>query len=282
MLGRPMPFFKLLDYHQLMQDHFIWNINPILLEFGFLKIRWYGAMFAAAFVFCYNVVEWIYRREGKNIEEMDRLLWYTAVGTILGARLGHVLFYDPAFYLAHPGKILAIWEGGLASHGGTLGIVLALYFYTRGTDFSYLWLLDRVAFPCAMGGCFIRLGNFFNSEIVGTVTAAPWGIVFARVDDLPRHPVQLYEAICYALIFFILLAVYKKTYDKPIKGLLFGLLLAMLFAVRIVLEYFKPEQAMYDTGLGLTTGQLLSVPFVLLGCGFVYWSLKNYRRAISE
>ncbi|QWF69987.1 prolipoprotein diacylglyceryl transferase [Methylomonas paludis] len=263
-------------------QHFVWNINPILLEFGFLKIRWYGAMFATAFVFCYSMMQWVYQREGKDVEELDRLLWYTAIGTVLGARLAHVFIYDPAFYLAHPSKILAIWEGGLASHGANIGILLALYFYKRGTDYSYLWLLDRVAFPCAMGGCFIRIGNFFNSEILGTVTNQPWGIIFARVDDLPRHPVQLYEAFCYALIFFILLQVYKKTYDKPIRGLIFGLFTTLVFLVRIFLEFFKTEQAMYESDLPLTTGQLLSVPFVLVGIGFVIWSLINYRKAICQ
>ncbi len=263
-------------------QHFVWNINPILLEFGFLKIRWYGAMFATAFVFCYSMMQWVYQREGKDVEELDRLLWYTAIGTVLGARLAHVFIYDPAFYLAHPSKILAIWEGGLASHGANIGILLALYFYKRGTDYSYLWLLDRVAFPCAMGGCFIRIGNFFNSEILGTVTNQPWGIIFARVDDLPRHPVQLYEAFCYALIFFILLQVYKKTYDKPIRGLIFGLFTTLVFLVRIFLEFFKTEQAMYESDLPLTTGQLLSVPFVLAGIGFVIWSLINYRKAICR
>lgn len=258
-------------------EHFVWNINPVLLDLGMLKIRWYGLMFASAFIFSYSMMQWIYQREGKNVEELDRLLWYLAIGIVLGARLGHALLYDPGYYLAHPAKILAIWEGGLASHGGILGIFIALFLYKRGTDDSYVWLLDRLAFPCAMSGCFIRIGNFFNSEILGKVTSEPWGIVFAQVDQQPRHPVQLYEAVSYALIFFIMLAVYRKTYDKPIKGLIFGLVVIMIFVVRIVAEFFKTEQAMYSTGLPFTTGQLLSVPFLLVGIGFVYWSVKNYR-----
>ena len=145
-----------------------------------------------------------------------------------------------------------------------------------------LWLMDRVAFPTAMGGAIVRIGNFFNSEILGTTTQQPWGIVFARVDDYPRHPVQLYEAFCYAIIFFILLHVYKKTYDKPIQGLLFGLFTALVFSVRFVLEFFKTEQAMYENDLPFTTGQLLSVPFILVGLGFVFWSLRRYRAAIAK
>ena len=258
-------------------EHLVWNIDPILLNLGFLKIRWYGLMFAAAFIFGYSMMQWIYQREGKNVEELDRMLWYMAIGIVVGARLGHTLIYDPAYYLSHPLKILAVWEGGLASHGGIIGIIVAMYLYKRGVEDSYLWLLDRIAFPCTMSGCFIRIGNFFNSEIMGTVTDKPWGIIFPRYDNLPRHPVQLYEAFCYALIFLALLAVYKKTYDKPIKGLLFGLVIALVFVVRIGLEFFKTEQAMYSTNLPLTTGQLLSIPFLLVGMGFVFWSLKNYQ-----
>lgn len=260
-------------------SHLLWNIDPVLLDLGFLKIRWYGAMFAAAFLFSYSVMQWIYRREGRNEADLDTLLWYMVIGIIGGARLGHTLIYDPVFYLSHPWKILAIWEGGLASHGGIAGILLALYFYTRKTGDSYWWLLDRLAFPCTMSGSFIRIGNFFNSEIIGTVTNEPWGVIFPRVDNLPRHPVQLYEAACYIAIFLIGLAVYRRTWNQPVKGLLCGLMLTLVFVARIAMEFFKTEQAMYDTGLPLTTGQLLSIPFLLVGLGITFWSLKNWRAA---
>ncbi len=167
-------------------QHLIWNIDPVFIDFGFLKIRWYGVMFASAFVFGYSMMQWMYQREGKNVEELDRMLWYLAIGIVVGARLGHTLFYDPAYYLSHPFKILAIWEGGLASHGGTLGIFIAMYLYKRGTHDSYLWLLDRLSFPCAMSGAFIRIGNFFNSEILGIRTEEPWGVIFPRAD-LPKQ-----------------------------------------------------------------------------------------------
>lgn len=258
-------------------QHLIWTVDPIFIELGFLKIRWYGLMFASGFVFSYLTMQWIYQREGKNLEDLDTLLWYMAVATIVGARLGHTLLYDPAYYLAHPLKILAIWEGGLASHGATVGILTALYFYGRKTGDSYLWLLDRVPIPTALAGCFIRVGNFFNSEILGTPTDSAWGVVFARVDSLPRHPVQLYEAASYLLIYGITLLIYKKTSDKPLQGFVFGCYFTLLFLVRFLLENFKTEQAMYDNGLMFTTGQLLSIPFMLLGVGFIIWSLKNYR-----
>lgn len=254
-------------------QHLIWNIDPILFDFGFLKIRWYGLMFATGFVGSFLTMQWFYQREGKNVEELDTLLWYMVIATIVGARLGHTLFYDPGYYLSHPIKILAIWEGGLASHGATIGIILALYLYRRKFGDSYFWLLDRVCIPTALAGALIRIGNFFNSEILGIPTQMPWGVVFSRVDALPRHPVQLYEAFSYLVIYGVSLMIYKKHGDKP--GFVFGCFLSMLFTVRFFLEYFKTEQAMYDTGMTLTTGQLLSIPFVLVGIGCIVWGLKN-------
>lgn len=257
-------------------DHFIWNIDPIFVDFGVLKIRWYGLMFALGFVGSFLTMQWMYQREGKNIEELDTLLWYMVIATILGARLGHTLLYDPDYYLSHPVKILAIWEGGLASHGATLGIILALYLYRRKFGDGYFWLLDRVSIPTALAGALIRVGNFFNSEILGLPTDKPWGVMFARVDFVPRHPVQLYEAFSYLLIYGISLLIYKRHGDKP--GFTFGCFISMLFSVRFFLEYFKTEQAMYETGIALTTGQLLSIPFVLIGLGCIAWAQKNQPR----
>ena len=254
-------------------EHLIWNIDPILLDVGFLKIRWYGLMFALGFVGSFMTMQWMYQREGKNIEELDTLLWYMVVATIVGARLGHTLLYDPGYYLSHPIKILAIWEGGLASHGATLGIILALYLYTRRFGDGYFWLLDRVSIPTALAGALIRIGNFFNSEILGIPTDQPWGVVFSRIDWVPRHPVQLYESACYLLIYGVSLLIYKQHGDKP--GFTFGCFLSMLFSARFVLEYFKTEQAMYDSGLAVTTGQWLSVPFVIAGIACVIRGWKN-------
>jgi len=254
-------------------QHLIWNIDPVFLDFGFLKIRWYGLMFALGFVGSFLTMQWMYEREGKNIEELDTLLWYMVIATILGARLGHTLVYDPAYYLSHPLKILAIWEGGLASHGATLGIILALYLYRRQYGDGFFWLLDRVSIPTALAGALIRIGNFFNSEILGLPTEHAWGVIFSRIDPLPRHPVQLYEAFCYLVIYGVSLLIYKKHGDKP--GFAFGCFLSLLFSVRFVLEYFKTEQAMYDNGLALTTGQLLSIPFVVVGFICVVRAWKN-------
>lgn len=244
-------------------QHLIWNIDPIFLDIGFLKIRWYGLMFALGFAGSFSAMQWMYQREGKNIEELDTLLWYMVIATIVGARLGHTLLYDPAYYLSHPLKILAVWEGGLASHGAALGIIFALFLYKRRYGDGFMWLLDRVSIATALPAGLIRIGNFFNSEILGVPSDLPWAVVFARVDALPRHPVQLYEAISYLLIFGVSLLIYKKYAAKP--GFTFGCYLLMMFSARFLLEFCKIEQAMYETGFELTAGQLLSIPFLLAG-----------------
>ncbi len=257
-------------------DYFIWNIDPIAISVGFVKIRWYGLMFASAFVSGYLLMTWIYKREGKNIAELDDLLTYIAVGTIVGARLGHCLFYNPAYYFSHPLKFFAIWEGGLASHGGLLGILIALYLYQRKVNESYIWFLDRVSIVSALGASFIRTGNFFNSEIVGNVTTLPWAVIFQRVDLLPRHPVQLYEAISYLCVFILLLMMYLKRDKKSREGVFFATFLVTVFTARFFLEFIKTKQAAYDNILGLSTGQLLSIPFVL--AGLVYLVLPLFKK----
>ncbi|WP_305907617.1 prolipoprotein diacylglyceryl transferase [Methylomarinum sp. Ch1-1] len=260
-----------------MMNYFVWDIDPILLALGPLKIRWYGLMFASAFMTSYGFMYWIYKREQKNVEDLDRMLWYLAIGTVVGARLGHCLFYDPAYYFSHPLKILAIWEGGLASHGAFIGILISLYLYKLKTDDSYIWLMDRVAVSCILGASLIRIGNFFNSEILGIPTDVPWAVIFSRIDYLPRHPVQLYESAGYALVFLVLIFAYKKTAYLPIKGLLTGLFTTLVFLLRFLLEFVKTEQAAYANELSLTTGQFLSIPFFLIGVAFIIWSLRNYR-----
>jgi len=173
-----------------------WNADPVLLHLGPIEIRWYGALFAAALLVGFWIMGRIYRREGQDERELDPLSLYAVLGVVIGARLGHVLFYDPGFYFTHPLEILKVWKGGLASHGAGIGLFIALYLFTRRyPTHSYLWLLDRLTLPAALGGAFIRLGNFFNSEILGKPTGADWGIIFERVDSIPRNPVQLYESL---------------------------------------------------------------------------------------
>ena len=244
---------------------FHWNIDPVLIHLGPLGIRWYGLCFVAAFLTGYWIAAWMYRREGRQVAELDSLLTYMLVGTIVGARLGHVLFYDPSYYFAHPLDILKVWEGGLASHGGAAGILIALYLYTRGPGRPrYLWLLDHVAVPTALGGFFIRLGNFFNSEIVGIPTNGWWAVIFDRVDPIPRHPVQLYEAVAYLLIFVVLLLTYARQSARP-DGFLLGLFLLLVFSARFVIEFAKTPQAEYEAGFPISVGQILSIPFIIVG-----------------
>jgi prolipoprotein diacylglyceryl transferase len=197
---------------------------------------------------------------------VDNLLLVMMVSTIVGARLGHFLFYDPAFYLSHPFEILKVWKGGLASHGGLLGILIGLWIYSRKRPSQpYLWLLDRIAVPTALAGSFIRIGNFFNSEIIGEPTSLPWAIVFDRVDPFPRHPAQLYESVCYLVIFGILWRVYWRRRQETPRGLLLGLFLVLVFSARFLIEFVKVHQAAYGMGFPLSVGQLLSIPAVVAG-----------------
>ena len=203
-----------------------WDLGPELFRVGPLVVRWYGIFFALAFVFGYFIARWQFRAEKKSEADLDRLLVYLIGGTIIGARLGHCLLYQPAYYLSHPLEILEIWTGGLASHGGAAGILMALYLYARRRpDQSYLWLLDRIVVPATLGGYLIRIGNLFNSEILGSPTRLPWAFIFTREDLVPRHPVQLYEALGYAVVFALLFSIYHRLRAATPRGLLLGLFL---------------------------------------------------------
>jgi len=257
--------------------HFIWSADPIALSFGSIHVFWYGILFATAILSGLEFMKWVYRREGKELEELDTLFIYIVIGIVVGARLGHCLFYDPDFYLAHPMKIFAVWEGGLASHGGGLGVILALYLYCKKYKLNYLWLLDRVAIPTALFGFFVRMGNFMNSEIIGKPTESAFGIIFSRVDMIPRHPTQLYEAFSYLIIFFLLTVIYKTRAQKLHNGFLFGLFLLLIFSARFIIEFVKTKQADYSLGIGLSTGQLLSIPFLFFGIYLIIKALKKQK-----
>jgi prolipoprotein diacylglyceryl transferase len=260
---------------QQAQDFIIWDINPVLIPFAGLEIRWYGALFAIAYLLSFQTLYWIYHREGKDTQYLERLTVYLVFATIAGARLTHCLLYDPNYYLANPLEILKFWKGGLASHGGGLGVLIGLYIYHLHSKVPYLWLLDRFAIPTALAGAFIRLGNLFNSEIYGTPTTLPWAFIFKRVDHIPRHPAQLYEAIAYTLIFVGLITFYRHFGHKFRSGLIFGLLLVTVFSARIAIEFVKTQQAAYITDTWLNTGQMLSLPFIAVGLILVAWALRK-------
>jgi phosphatidylglycerol---prolipoprotein diacylglyceryl transferase len=262
-----------------MVDYIIhWNFDPTFFSVGPLQLRWYGLIWAAAFLLGQQFVSVIYRREGRENRESDYLFIAALFGTIIGARLAHCLIYEPAFYLAHPIAILKVWEGGLASHGGAVGMLLALWFCARRFSVpSYLWLLDRVAIPAALGAALVRLANFLGSEIVGRPTSGTWGVIFDAVDQVPRHPVQLYEASAYLIMFALLLVIYLRRGARTPHGLLSGIFLAGVFTARFILEFFKAPQAAYEANFAITVGQWLSVPFVLGGLYLWWYSIRATR-----
>jgi len=252
------------------QQFFHWSVSPEIFSFNFIHVRWYGILFAMCFVVGYQIMIKIYNKEGKTEKQLESLSYYMIFSTVIGARLGHCLFYAPEYYLANPFEILKVWEGGLASHGAAVGIIFALWLYSKKQqDISLLWILDRIVLVVALSGFFIRLGNFFNSEILGMPTDVPWAIIFDRVDNVPRHPSQLYEAFAYLISFGILMQLYKKEYWKK-EGFLFGLFLVLIFGVRFFVEFTKEIQVDFEKTLPLDMGQLLSIPLVLIGLYFLF------------
>ncbi len=244
---------------------FTWNIDPILLKIGPIQMHWYGLIFALGLLGAYSIAEYIFKREGRDTKLLEPLFLYVVIGLLVGARLAHVLFYDPDFYLAHPAEILKIWHGGLASHGGFLGLMMGLWLFSKKYKIELLWLLSRATIPAMLVAAAIRIGNFFNSEIIGKATDGTWGVIFSRVDSTPRHPVVLYESISYLIIFTLLFWLYKKLDEKKFTNIALGLTFLLGFSARFVLEYFKTAQSEFATALPITMGQLLSVPFIIIG-----------------
>jgi len=264
----------------------VWDFNPEIFSIGNHAIRWYGLMFALAFLTGY----WIFKRYltgGKLTPEMvDNLLIYIAVGGIVGARLGHCLFYEPDYFLRHPIQILFVWNGGLASHGGIIGLLLALWLYIRKYKIPFLWLMDRIAIPVALANAFIRIGNFFNSEIYGRPTSLPWGVEFIRdklydsstgelLPTVARHPTQLYEALCYILIFIVSFIFYRKRNMEIRDGFIFSVSMIAQFSARFLIEFIKNDQVTFEAGMTLNMGQLLSLPFIITGLGLIIWTKMN-------
>jgi len=255
-----------------------WNVSPEIFRLGPLPIRWYSLGWLLAFAVGFHLVRWMYRKEGKPEADLETVLLYMILGAIIGARLGHCFFYRPDYYLAHPLEIVAFWKGfrGLASHGGAIGILASLYIFSRRHPTQpYLWLVDRVVGPTALGGFFIRMGNLMNSEILGLPTDVSWAMIFVRVDAIPRHPAQLYEAISYLLIFFLLFSLYRRKGPKLPSGFLTGTFLVTVFGARFLIEFMKERHAAFEAGLPLSMGQILSIPVVAVGLGLILWSLKR-------
>lgn len=257
-----------------------WGPSPEIFSLGPLTIRWYGVLFATGFIIGYRIMEKIFKNEGYDLAKLDSLLLHLILGTTLGARLGHCLFYEPGEYLMNPIRILYIWEGGLASHGGTIGNIIAMWLFVRRyPEFNYLWLCDRLTYPIALAACFIRLGNVMNSEILGLPTGGDWGVIFDLRDNIARHPAQLYESLSYLVIFFFMRHLYWKTDAKNFKGRTFGIFLCCVFGARFVVEHFKENQVPFENTLAINMGQILSIPFVLAG---IYLAVSSKNRPSEE
>lgn len=255
----------------------VWDVDPELISLeqvpliGQLTVRYYGVLFALAFVLGYLLFTRIFKTEGISIEVLDRLTLYMVIGTVLGARLGHVFFYQPDYYLSHPHEILYIWHGGLASHGAAIGILVALYLFVRKEKKPYMWILDRISIAVALAGFFIRMGNLMNSEIYGMQTDLPWGFIFVRANEVvPKHPTQIYEALAYLVVFYILYRLYFRTRGNFKPGLLFGLFMLLVFTARFFIEFIKEVQVAFEKSMALNMGQLLSLPFIALGIILLY------------
>jgi len=266
-----------------------WDVDPVIFHIGSLSLRWYSILFVAGlYPLGYYIMKAFLKRENVSIELMDPMLYALLIGTVAGARLGHVCFYDPHYYFAeHPEEILMVWRGGLASHGGAIGVLLAMVWlsrkYGKKMGFDLIWLLDRLVIPVCFAGMLIRLGNLFNSEIYGDPTNLPWGFIFVRAGEtVAKHPTQLYEASCYLVIGLFLLLLYKKFLPSLKKGTLFGLFLILLFGARFAIEFIKEPQVAFEQNMSLDMGQWLSVPFILAGVVILVVSLVKGIPAASR
>jgi prolipoprotein diacylglyceryl transferase len=262
--------------------YIIWDVDPIIFETSWLSPRWYGLLFSTGFVLGYMLLANIFKREGEPAEWLDGLLLYMAVGTVVGARLGHVIFYNPAYYIENPLQIINLPDGGLASHGAAIGISTALWLWSRKVGKPILWVMDRVGPAVALGAFFVRMGNLINSELVGTPSDLPWAFRFMQnYDTQPRHPVQLYEALAYLAVFFLLWYVYNKGWGR-FRGKIAGFGLALIFTARFFLEFFKETQIALEDSMPLHMGQLLSIPIVAIGIYLFIRSNKQHNTNAHE
>lgn len=263
----------------------VWDFDPVLVTIGSFEIRYYSLMWAAALLVGGWIFAYFCRKEGRPPQLADSAFLYIALGTMIGARLGHCLFYEPEHYLLKPWAIITeIRNGGLASHGATIGILTAIWLCSRKNKVSVMWMTDRLAIIAPISGALIRFGNLFNSEIIGNTTDVAWGFKFMRlypnipVEAVPvRHATQLYEAMCYVLTFALLWWMYHRTDAPRRQGLLFGVAMLGIFLTRFFIEFIKVDQVAFEQGMTLNMGQWLSVPFVLLGLLSIWYS---YHRGI--
>jgi phosphatidylglycerol---prolipoprotein diacylglyceryl transferase len=271
-----------------MLEYITWTFKPQLFMIGNWEVRWYGVLYAFAFYFGLVMITKMFKQEKVKDSWADILFVYVIAAVIIGARLGHVFFYAWDYYSQHPWDILKIWEGGLASHGGAIGILIAIWIYSKYvTKRSPLWTLDRLVIPVAFAGLLIRTGNLFNHEIYGNPTNLPWGFRFITnlrqwqrgadpIFSLPSHPTQLYEGLCYLACFIFIYTLYKKSKTaKYREGLILGIFFVWIFLARFLIEFIKEDQEAFEANMVLNMGQLLSIPFILAGIVLIILALKK-------
>lgn len=257
-----------------------WHVNPVLFHIFGLEIRWYSLLFVSGFILGFYLFRGFFRKENIDEKLLDPLLYTLPIATIVGARLGHCLFYEPEYYLGSWSgftEIFMPWKGGLASHGGAVALLLSMWWfarhYGRKNGFDFLWIMDRLCITVAFAGCLIRCGNLFNSEIYGDVTSLPWGFIFElRGETQPKHPTQIYEALSYLILGLILLWIYNKGCKGVYRGFFFGAFLTGCFGMRFLIEFIKEPQVGFEQDMVLNMGQLLSIPFVVAGLALIVYS----------
>lgn len=272
-----------------------WTVDPIIFQSGGLRLGWYGVLFAVGLiVFGGTILSKMWKHENLTEKSFNQLVFYVLIATIVGARLGHCLFYEPSYYLANPVEILKTWEGGLASHGGVIGIMIGIWIYSKKVSHpSMLWTFDRLCVPVGLVAAMIRLGNLMNHEIYGHATDLPWGFRFIEnihqwqagaepIFSAPSHPTQLYEAAIYLLVFAVCMWLYWKRDAQKREGLIFGVAMVMIFVGRFLVEFVKNDQVGFEESMTLNMGQWLSIPFVIIGIASIVYSfkqpIKEYRR----
>ena len=269
---------------------FVWDVPKTLFTIGPVEVRYYGLMWALGFIISAYIISNIMKREGYPEKTFDSFFWYALLSTVIGSRLGHCLFYAPGYYLTHPIEILYIHQGGMASHGAAVGLLVGLWLFSRKNKIPYIWSLDRIGILVAISGALVRIGNFMNSEIFGRPTSLPWGVEFVLSNEwntlykgLPCHPTQLYEALAYLIIFVVfLLLYYRKNLAQRRPGAMFGIFLIALFGIRFLIEFIKNPQEDFEVGMILNMGQLLSIPFIVAGCVLLYRAYRAPEKKLEK
>lgn len=268
-----------------MLSYITWDVSPVIFKLGFFTLRWYSLAFMIGFLVGYEIVARMFRHEGAPERWLGLLLMWTVAGTIVGARLGHVFFYEWDLFSQNPIKILYVWEGGLASHGGAIGVILGVILFSIvTTKRSPLWTFDRLVVPIALVGGLIRLGNLMNSEIFGHATTLPWGFKFVNSPEWQAlyagqacHPTQIYEAICYFALFALLMWMYWRKNAEERPGLIFGVFLIGIFTPRFFIEFIKNPQEAFEQSMALNMGQWLSIPFIIAGISLTIYAMRRPR-----